>query len=96
VLSVFNELSTISFALSEAMKAQAQILQSSVALQALQSAKVFESFKRMAGTLQSMASFNNACMQFLVESFLVRRKLFSLNAPFASSMHACIDFAENL
>jgi predicted RNase H-like nuclease (RuvC/YqgF family) len=62
-ISVFNELSTSSIGLSEAMKAQAQIMQSSVALQALQSAKILEPFKYVAGTLKLMASFNNMIKQ---------------------------------
>ena len=62
-ISVFNELSAISIGLSKAMKAQTQIMQSSVALQALQSAKVLESFKYMAGTLQSMVFLNNTLKQ---------------------------------
>jgi len=87
VLSVFNELSTISFALSEAMKAQAQILQSSVALQALQSAKVFESFKRMAGTLQSMASFNNMIKQNQTVMQTLQQSSIGLEAMFEYQLH---------
>jgi hypothetical protein len=41
---VLDGFSTISYGLSEAMKANAQILQSSVAQQALHSARVFDSF----------------------------------------------------
>lgn len=63
VLPVFKGLSTISLGLSEAMKAHARIMQSPVAQQALQSALVFDSFKHMAGTLQSMAKFNDIIRQ---------------------------------
>jgi len=57
--SISDRLVTITLGLSEAKKAQAQIMQSAIAQQALQSARISESFQRMAGTLQTMTSFNN-------------------------------------
>lgn len=61
--SIFDELSNISIGLSEAEKMQAQIMQSSVVQQALQSAKIFESFSHIAGYLHSMASINEMLRQ---------------------------------
>jgi len=86
-ISVFEELSTISLGISEAMKAQAQILQSSVALQALQSAKVCESFKHMAGTLQSMASFNNMIKQNQIVIQTLQQSSIGLKAMLEYQLH---------
>jgi hypothetical protein len=58
-LSVLTELSNIGVGLSEAMRAQAQIMQSSIAQQALQSARIFDSFNGLSSSFKTMASINN-------------------------------------
>lgn len=61
--SVSDRLVVITLGLSEAISARAQIMQSAIAQQALQSARVSEAFQRMAGSLHTMEAFNNMIKQ---------------------------------
>jgi len=86
-MSVFNELANISISLSEAMTAHTQIMQSDMAKQALQSAKVFESFKHMAGTLQLMASFNDLVKQHRIVMKTFEQSSIGLKAMLEHQSH---------
>jgi soluble cytochrome b562 len=62
-ISVSIELSTINKQLTEAMNFQREIMQSPIVEQALQVAKVYESFWQMNDTLQCMASINSVIQE---------------------------------